>query len=173
MQDYPNLFKPLTIRNVTFRNRIFSTPNQTRFKDNVEMAYMEAKARGGAAQVSVGETPITGKYVRQSSAYTFVLDDPKDMRLAAETALAIKLHGAVPSIQLYHPGKYTMLHSEGDLNPIGPMGFTRNDGVEVKAMDEDLIEEITESYGLAAAFVKRAGFQCCQVHGGHFASFTA
>jgi 2,4-dienoyl-CoA reductase-like NADH-dependent reductase (Old Yellow Enzyme family)/thioredoxin reductase len=167
MQDYPNLFKPITIRNVTFRNRIFSTPNQTRFKNNVEMAYMEAKARGGAAQVSVGETPITGKYVRQSSAYTFMLDDPRDMRLLAETALAISLHGAVPSIQLYHPGKYTVLHSKDDLNPIGPMGFVRDDGVEVRAMDEDLIEEITESYGLAAAFVKRAGFQCCQVHGGH------
>ena len=167
MQDYPHLFKPITIRNVTFRNRIFSTPNQTRFKDNVEIAYMEAKARGGAAQVSVGETPITGRYVRQSSAYTFVLDDPRDMRLLAETALAIKLHGAVPSIQLYHPGKYTMLHSRDDLNPIGPMGFVRRDGVEVRAMDEDLIEEMTESYGLAAAFVKRAGFQCCQVHGGH------
>jgi len=167
MQDYPNLFRPITIRNVTFRNRIFSTPNQTRFKDNVEMAYMEAKARGGAAQVTVGETPITGKYVRQSSAYTFILDDPRDMRLLAETALAIKLHGAVASIQLYHPGKYTVLHSKDDLNPIGPMGFTRNDGVEVKAMDEDMIEQITESYGLAAAFVQRAGFQCCQVHGGH------
>lgn len=167
MQDYPNLFRPITIRNVTFRNRIFSTPNQTRFKDNVEMAYMETKARGGAAQVTVGETPITGKYVRQSSAYTFILDDPRDMRLLAETALAIKLHGAVASIQLYHPGKYTVLHSKDDLNPIGPMGFTRNDGVEVKAMDEDMIEQITESYGLAAAFVQRAGFQCCQVHGGH------
>jgi 2,4-dienoyl-CoA reductase-like NADH-dependent reductase (Old Yellow Enzyme family)/thioredoxin reductase len=167
MQDYPNLFRPIIIRNVTFRNRIFSTPNQTRFKDNVEMAYMEAKARGGAAQVTVGETPITGKYVRQSSAYTFILDDPRDMRLLAETALAIKLHGAVASIQLYHPGKYTVLHSKDDLNPIGPMGFTRNDGVEVKAMDEDMIEQITESYGLAAAFVQRAGFQCCQVHGGH------
>ena len=167
MTYFPNLFKPITIRNVTFRNRIFSTPNQTRFKDNMEMAYMEAKARGGAAQVTVGETPITGRYVRQSSAYTFVLDDPRDMRLAAETALAIKLHGAVPSIQLYHPGKYTVLHSKGDLNPIGPMTFTRNDGVEVKAMDEDMIEDITESYGLAAAFVKRAGFECCQIHGGH------
>ena len=55
MMYYPNLFKPLRIKNVTFRNRIFSTPNQTRFRGNIEMAYMEAKARGGAAQVSVGE----------------------------------------------------------------------------------------------------------------------
>jgi 2,4-dienoyl-CoA reductase-like NADH-dependent reductase (Old Yellow Enzyme family) len=84
MTNYPNLFKPLRIKNVTFRNRIFSTPNQTRFRGNIEMAYMEAKARGGAAQVSIGEGPITRKYVRQSSAYTFVLDEPTDRRLLAE-----------------------------------------------------------------------------------------
>jgi len=167
MTDYPNLFKPLRIKNVTFRNRIFSTPNQTRFRDNIEMAYMEAKARGGAAQVSIGEGPVTRKYVRQSSAYTFVLDEPTDRRLLAETALAIKLHGAAASIQLYHPGLHTVQHSETDPNPIGPMGFVRKDGVEVIAMDEDKIEETVEAYGNAAAMVQRAGFDCCQIHGGH------
>lgn len=167
MQYYPNLFRPIKIRSVTFRNRIFSTPNQTRFKGNFEMAYMEAKARGGAAQVTIGETPITSKYVRQSSAYTFVLDDPRDMRLLAETALAIKLHGAAASIQLSHVGQYTILHSKADLNPIGPMGFIRKDGVEVIAMDEDVIEETVEAYAAAAANVKRAGYDMCQVHGAH------
>ena len=167
MHYYPNLFKPLKIKHVTFRNRIFSTPNQTRFKGNFEMAYEEAKARGGAAQVTIGETPITSKYVRQSGAYTLILDDPHDMRLAAETALAIKLHGAAASIQLSHVGQYTVLHSKNDLNPIGPMGFERKDGVEVIAMDEDMIEETTEAYANAAAYVKRAGFDSCQVHGAH------
>ena len=167
MRYYPNLFEPLKIRNVTFRNRIFSTPNQTRFRGSVERAYMEAKARGGAAQVTIGETPITRKYVRQSAAFTFVLDEPTDLRYLAEVALAIKVHGAVPSIQLYHPGLYAVLHSESDLNPIGAMGFIRNDGVEVIAMDEDKIEETVEAYGNAAAMVKRAGFDMCQIHGGH------
>jgi 2,4-dienoyl-CoA reductase-like NADH-dependent reductase (Old Yellow Enzyme family)/thioredoxin reductase len=167
MRYYPNLFEPLKIKNVTFRNRIFSTPNQTRFRGNIERAYIEAKARGGAAQVTIGETPITRKYVRQSAAFTFVLDEPTDLRYLAEAALAIKIHGAVPSIQLYHPGLYTVLHSKTDLNPISAMGFIRNDGVEVIAMDEDKIGETVEAYGNAAAMVKRAGFDMCQIHGGH------
>lgn len=167
MPYYPHLFKPLRIKNVTFRNRIFSLPNQTRFRGTIEMAYMEAKARGGAAQVSIGEAPVTRKYVRQSSAYTFILDEPTDRRLLAETAMAIKLHGAVPSIQLYHPGHHTVLHYETDPNPIGPMGFVRKDGVEVIAMDEEKIEEMVEAYGNGAAMVQRAGFDCCQIHGGH------
>ncbi len=167
MTYYPNLFKPLRIKGVTFRNRIFSTPNQTRFRGNIEVAYMEAKSRGGAAQVSIGEAPVTKKYVRQSSAYTFNLDEPTDRRLLAETALAIKLHGAAASIQLNHPGLHTVLHSKTDPNPIGPMGFIRKDGVEVIAMDEDKIEETLEAYGNGAAMVQRAGFDCCQIHGGH------
>ncbi len=81
--------------------------------------------------------------------------------------MAIKIHGAVASIQLYHPGMYTVLHSSTDLNPISAMGFIRSDGVEVIAMDEDKIEETLEAYGNAAAMVKRAGFDMCQVHGGH------
>jgi 2,4-dienoyl-CoA reductase-like NADH-dependent reductase (Old Yellow Enzyme family)/thioredoxin reductase len=167
MRYYPHLFEPIKIKGVTFRNRIFSTPNQTRFRDNVEMAYMEAKARGGAAQVSIGETPITRRWVRQSSAYTFVLDDPTHMRFMAEAALAIKLHGAAASLQLSHVGLYTVLHSKTDLNPIGPMGFIRKDGVEVVAMDEDMIEDITEAYANAAVTVQRAGFDMVQVHGAH------
>jgi 2,4-dienoyl-CoA reductase-like NADH-dependent reductase (Old Yellow Enzyme family)/thioredoxin reductase len=167
MLPYPHLFAPIRIKNVTFRNRIFSTPNQTRFRGNFEMAYMEGKARGGAAQVTIGETPITRKYVRQSAAYTFVLDEPTDMRFLAETALAIKIHGAVPSIQLSHVGQYTVLHSKNDANPIGPMGFIRKDGVEVIAMDEDKIEETIEAYANAAVMVQRAGFDMCQVHGAH------
>jgi len=164
---YPNLFSPLKIKNTTFRNRIFSTPNQTRFKGQVEIAYMEAKARGGAAVVTLGETPISGKYVRQSNAYTLTLDDPHDIRLMAETALAIKTHGAVPSIQLYHPGKYAVMHTPDRPNPMSAMGFIRNDGVEVVAMDEEMIETVTEEYANAAANVKRAGFEMCQIHGGH------
>jgi len=48
-----NLFKPITIRNVTFRNSIFSAPNQTRLKDNVEMAYMEAMQGGYYAALDI------------------------------------------------------------------------------------------------------------------------
>lgn len=167
MQAYPMLFSPYTIRNCTFRNRIFSLPNQTHFKGIIQAAYSEAKARGGAAQVTIGETPVTGKYIRQRGAFNFILDDPDEIRFMAETALAIKLHGAVASVQLNHPGPYAICYSKDSPAPIGPMGYIRNDGIEVKAMDEDKIEEVVESFGIAAANIKRAGYDMCQVHTGH------
>jgi NADH:flavin oxidoreductases, Old Yellow Enzyme family len=161
------LFSPYTIKKCTFRNRIFSLPNQTHFKGIIQAAYSEAKARGGAAQVTIGETPVTGKYIRQRGAFNFILDDPDEIRFMAETALAITLHGAVASVQLNHPGPYTICYSKDSPAPIGPMGFIRSDGVEVKAMDEDMIEEVVESFGVAAANIKQAGYDMCQVHTGH------
>jgi len=167
MNDYPHLFSPIKIKNYTFRNRIFSTPNQTRFKDETEISYFEEKARGGAAQVTLGETPITGKYLRQPRENVFVLDNRFDMPLLSMTAHAIKIHGAAASIQLAHNGQFCKKFYKDSLDPIGPMGFIREDGVKVRAMNQDLIEEAIEDYANAAMMVKVAGFDSCQVHGAH------
>ncbi|HHT46841.1 MAG TPA: FAD-dependent oxidoreductase [Firmicutes bacterium] len=167
MHDFPNLFRPLKIKNTTFRNRIFSAPNRTRYKNDIDILYFEAKARGGAAQVTVGESPISSKYLRKQKEFLYVLDDPLDMPVLSEIAMSIKSYGAVASIQLNHNGLYSVYHYKNNQNPIGPIGFIRKDGIEVKAMDEEMIEDIVESFANAALFVKTAGFDMCQVHGGH------
>ena len=50
-----------------------------------------------------------------------------------------------------------------------PMGGTdiTNDGVEVKGLTKELIDEIVKSYGDVAAMAKRAGFEMIMIHGGH------
>ncbi|MDY6825566.1 MAG: FAD-dependent oxidoreductase [Bacillota bacterium] len=166
-QYYPNLFSPLKVKNHTFRNRIFSTPNAVRFKNHIATSFFEAKAKGGAAVVTVNEAPISRKWLRVSTKHVFVLDDLNDLPALAETATAIRIHGAAPSIQLYHPGMFGKMIFADSPNPVGPMGFVRDDGVEVTAMDEELIEEVTEAYADAAAMVQRAGFEMCQIHGAH------
>jgi 2,4-dienoyl-CoA reductase-like NADH-dependent reductase (Old Yellow Enzyme family)/thioredoxin reductase len=168
MNSYPNLFTPVTIRGITLRNKIISTPNQTRFQNNIEAAYMESKARGGAAAVLLGECPVNEFRCRQAYHYTFLPNNIYNLRFMGETATTIKQHGAVPGLQLYHPGSYALPHrGEASLPPVGPMGFIRDDGVEVIAMDEDLIEETIEDYAGAAVRSVRAGFEWIQVHSGH------
>jgi 2,4-dienoyl-CoA reductase-like NADH-dependent reductase (Old Yellow Enzyme family)/thioredoxin reductase len=168
MKSYPNLFTPVTIRGITLRNKIISTPNQTRFQNNIEAAYMESKARGGAAAVVLGECPVNEFRCRQAHHYTFLPNNAYNLRFMGETATAIKQHGAVAGLQLYHPGHYALAHRGDDsLSPIGPMGFLREDGVEVTAMDEDLIEETVEDFANAAARAVRAGFEWIHVQSGH------
>ena len=166
-QMYPHLFSPLRIKKITFRNRIFSTPNPSLSDLQSQIMYFEKKAIGGAAQVSLAETAITGKYLLQERGATFVLDDITQLGLLGEFALAVKAYGAVPSVQLNHHGQQVRPERNNGRSPIGPMGYIREDGVEVIAMDEDMIEEAIEAYANAAAFAKLAGFDMCMVHGAH------
>lgn len=49
----------------------------------------------------------------------------------------------------------------------GPSDIVRADGVRVKALTKDMIDEIVASYASVAGLAKRAGFEFLMVHGGH------
>jgi 2,4-dienoyl-CoA reductase-like NADH-dependent reductase (Old Yellow Enzyme family)/thioredoxin reductase len=163
---YPHLFNPLKVGSVTFKNRIFSTPNSSHSDYQSQIALYENRARGGAACVSLGEHAVTSKYLVEPVGTTFVLDGgEQELRNLGEFVLSMKSYGAVPDIQLNHLGQYYR-HGRG-IKPIGPTGRVREDGVEVVEMDEDMIEEAIEAFANAAFFCKRAKFDMVQVHGAH------
>ena len=49
----------------------------------------------------------------------------------------------------------------------GACDTVRPDGVPVKALTEEMLQDIVASYGKTAALAKRAGFQMIMIHGGH------
>ena len=53
------------------------------------------------------------------------------------------------------------------LSQWGPSDTVRADGVQVKALTKDMIDEIVGAYAHVAGLVKRAGFEMLMVHGGH------
>ena len=61
---YPNLFSPFKIRNFTYKNRILSAPvAQPFYEDGGKLslsafAYLKEQAKGGVAQVTIGEQPV-------------------------------------------------------------------------------------------------------------------
>jgi 2,4-dienoyl-CoA reductase-like NADH-dependent reductase (Old Yellow Enzyme family)/thioredoxin reductase len=162
------LFSPFRVRNFTFRNRIFSTPNATRFmKDETEVLYLEEKAKGGAALVTVGETTISSKSVKRGYESLPRLDNRWDWPIISEIAMGIKNHGAAASLELAHRGFYGAKFDESYADPIGPMAFVRADGVHVRAMDEDMIEEVMEEFAEAAHTLKLCGYDAALIHGAH------
>lgn len=173
IMDYPNLFKPYRIKNTRFRNRILNAPNGTKHKTyegfpvEFEVALYEARAKGGVAQVTTGNTSVTRRYTDLLPGVSLNLEDPNGQPAFTEVALAVKRAGAVPSVELNHPGALAQPRLSGGRNPIGPMGYVRPDGVEVIQMDEALIEEAVEDFANAALYAKQCGFEMCMVHGGH------
>lgn len=170
---YEHVFTPLTIRGIRFRNRIFSTPNAMHMRTatgnttEMEIAYYEDRAKGGAAQVSVGETMVNYKYVREAKGFHLNIHDVNNWPMLGELALAIELYGAVPSIQLNHPGKFCDPQLLNGCNPISSTGGVLPDGTIVDEMDEETIERTIEEFRESAKIVKECGFKMLQIHGGH------
>jgi 2,4-dienoyl-CoA reductase-like NADH-dependent reductase (Old Yellow Enzyme family)/thioredoxin reductase len=177
MRKYPNLFSPLKLGNLTLRNRIEAAPTNARnltpegYLTQDSIAWYEMKAAGGAAVVTLGESFVHTK-TSLTSITNVPLDDPMVLPSLAMTARAIKRHGAIPSIELQHHGKYggfnRLSQSRGESTiRYGPSHEKAEDGSEILEMPEELILEIVEAYGKAAADVKRIGYEMLMVHGGH------
>lgn len=176
MKKYPYLFSRLTIKNVTFRNRIFAGPcsmtpgSHWRSPDEKQILYFEGKARGGAAAVTVAETSVSLKYAsRKMGAGNVAIMPPELNGRSDYTKLAsmIARHGAVPSIQLYHAGDVSHPKFLQGRDPIGPNDYVREDGVHVQGMDEALMQETCDEFAAAAKMMKDCGFKMIMVHGGH------
>jgi 2,4-dienoyl-CoA reductase-like NADH-dependent reductase (Old Yellow Enzyme family)/thioredoxin reductase len=179
-RKYPNLFSPIKIGPLIFKNRIVSAPTSVAelspecylTKDNI--AYFKLKAKGGAAVVTVGES-IVHSATGRSHPKQILLDDEGVIPSLVETADAIHQYGAIASIELSHGGMECDPVFLGGRNPIGPSATSTEIGfrtkganvVVVEEMSEALMNEIADAYAAGAATVKLAGFDMCMIHAGH------
>ena len=175
-RKFPHLCSPITLGRTTFRNRMFSAPmgGTDIMNDGCigpkSTAFYELRAKGGAAAVTVSELMVH----KSDGSHAYRLDESilNSLANATYTADAIRRHGAIPSIELSHSGMFagtymTDKSKQKSLHQWGPCDTVRPDGVPVKAMTKEMIEEIVAAYGHAASLVKRAGFELLMVHGGH------
>ena len=176
-RKFPHLSSPITIGRVTFRNRMFSAPMGGTDITNdgcigpKSTAFYELRGKGGAAAVTVSECMVHPK-TDGSHAYHLDTSILNSLAAATYTADAIHRHGAVPSLELSHSGMYAGTYmtdktKQHEMNQWGACDTVRADGVKVKALTEEMIQEIVAAYGQTAALAKRAGFGMIMIHGGH------
>ena len=174
---YPHLCAPITLGRVTFRNRMFAAPiGGTDITADCCVgprtpAFYELRAKGGAASVTASELVV---HPDTDASHMFHLDLKTPGCLASWTwvADAISRQGAVPSVELSHSGQYAGTYlvdkdKKKGLSQYGPSDWVRPDGISVKALTLDQIDDIVKAYGETAALAKRAGFQMVMVHAGH------
>ncbi len=172
MTKYPHLFTSLKVGNLTMRNRIEASatslqiwaPGDRLTRESI--AYYERKAKGGAAMVIIGETPVERKSGK-SHVHMLHLDDPEIIYNLGYVTEAIHKHGAIASLQIAHGGAgCDPAFLEID-HPIGPTGGVNANGVYIEEMDEKMIEHIVNKFGDAARTLQIGGFDMCQLHAGH------
>ena len=175
---YPHLFSPIRIGSITFRNRIFSSPashhsaNPPMYLTKEFRAFFELRAKGGAAAVALGDS-IVDTETGRTHPYKILMDDPAVVPSISALARDIRRHGAIPSLELTHGGKFANVPNiiVGDMKvaqpAYGPSHEINADGYEILEMPEPLILKLAEAFGKAAARAKMSGFEMITVHGGH------
>jgi 2,4-dienoyl-CoA reductase-like NADH-dependent reductase (Old Yellow Enzyme family)/NADPH-dependent 2,4-dienoyl-CoA reductase/sulfur reductase-like enzyme len=183
MQKYPHLFSPIQIANHTYKNRILCAPMLFGLyaleKSAAERVYkiVEDRAKGGVAEVVVGETPVNSSDAPDFFLPGLEVDYTKRKGAGFDAykkyADVIKKHDAIALIELFHAGHAKVPLSFGEkTNPWGPMGFLREDGITVEAFDARKMKKVCDDFVTCSEFMKAGGFDGICIHGGHGFLFT-
>ena len=166
------LFEPITIKNVTIRNRTVVSAMVTELcgpdglATEAFIAYHEAKAKGGWGLIIPENyviAPGVGGFANLPGLYD-------DSQIASHKAFTDRIHAAGAKIvcQLYHAGRRISAAVTG-LEPVGPsaMKFASGQWEISRALTVEEIEQIVEQFADAAVRAKKAGFDGVEIHGGH------
>jgi 2,4-dienoyl-CoA reductase-like NADH-dependent reductase (Old Yellow Enzyme family) len=179
----PNLFTPLTIRSITFPNRIAMSPmceysSEDGFANDWHLIHLGSRAVGGAGLVIAEATAVEPRGRITYADLGLWKDDHIDYLRRITTF--VKSQGAVPGIQLAHAGRKASTHVPWDggaaIAPGEPNGWEAvvpspiafHDGDPApRALTKTEIAEIVGAFGAAARRALAAGFEVVEIHGAH------
>jgi 2,4-dienoyl-CoA reductase-like NADH-dependent reductase (Old Yellow Enzyme family)/NADPH-dependent 2,4-dienoyl-CoA reductase/sulfur reductase-like enzyme len=179
---YENVFKPIRIRGVDFKNRLEMAPPSPNLADRQGRVtpefvdFFRPFAKGGAAIIHVGNSVVDIKEA---------CDEERQLDLGSNECILpltrfVEMchgHGALASLEINHNGK------DSDFDKTGKAAFSASsfiasseiwraqmhgrEPIPTIEMDHAKIRETVEKYAVAAYRCKRAGFKMCMIHGGH------
>ena len=168
-QKYPNLFKPIKIRNLLIKNRIMSAPNML-FRtldgrpDAYYIGYLEHKARGGAGIVTLGEANTCDGGNHTPGMETSL----QNMAVFSEMTQAIHEHGAVASVELTHGGFNVKGQFNKDKNKLmSASGGVNSNGDTIREMTVEDMEYVANGFADTAEYYIKCGFDTVLLHVGH------
>ena len=181
------LFEPLTLRDVTLRNRIVVSPMcQYSAKDghvtDWHLVHLGKFAQGGAGVVFVEATAVE-KRGRITHGDTGIWDDAHIAGLSRISRF-IKEQGSVPAIQLAHAGRKASMarpwYGNGPLtqedfargeqawSTVAPTARSLGDGwIEPRGMREGDQQTVLAAYREAVRRAVAAGFEIIELHAAH------
>ena len=178
-----DLLSPLTIRGLTFRNRIVMSPMcqyiaNEGLADDWHLVHLGSRASGGAALIFVEATAVT----RDGRITPGDLGIWSDQHVAplARIAKFVKSQRAAAGIQLAHAGRKASCDlpwqggagltspETGGWQVVGPSDLPFDEGYPVpQALDEAGIDGVVAAFEAATRRALTAGFQVIEVHAAH------
>lgn len=169
--EYNMLFSPVTINELTLKNRIVMSSMVTQYAaSNGEVTdqmihYYAERARGGVGLIMIEATYVE----RQGDSYKFGLGADTDEMLPGLTRLTNAIHacGGKVGLQLQHGGRTANpLTNGGPIKLVSYIpGVTPYEGARVLTRED--IADLVKRYAEAALRAKKAGFDLVELHGAH------
>ena len=176
------LFVPLAIREVMFRNRIGVSPMcQYACEDGLatdwHLVHLGSRAVGGAGLVMVEATGVE----RRGLISPFDMGIYKDDHIAPLARIAdfVARQGAVAGIQLAHAGRKgstrrpweggaAIAPADGGWQTVAPSPVPfRPEAPPPAELSRSGIREVVDAFAAATARARRAGFQVLEIHSAH------
>ena len=177
------LFSPLTIRGVTFRNRIVVSPmcqysSQDGYATDWHLVHLGSRAIGGAAAVLTEAASVLPD--GRISPDDLGIWKDEHVEMLARVFRFVAEQGAVPGMQLAHAGRKAstsapwkggkpMEPSAGGWEPVwGPSAVAFDAGYQVPAMlDQAGITRVITGFADAARRAVAAGCRIIELHAAH------
>ena len=176
------LFSPLTIKDITFRNRIAVSPMcqysaDDGFANDWHLVHYGSRAVGGAALIIQEATGVSAEG-RISPGDLGIYKEEHIEKLRQITSF-IHQHGAVAGIQLAHAGRKAgcakpwdggkqLKINEGGWTTVSAsaIAFNPDDDAPLE-LDSDGINKIISDFKIAAKRSRQAGYQLIEIHAAH------
>lgn len=179
----PHLFEPLTLRSVTFKNRIGISPmcqysSQDGFANDWHMVHLGSRAVGGAGLVMAEASAVLPD--GRITAGDLGIYKDEHVEMLSRIFHFVEQQGAVPGIQLAHAGRKASATipwqggvpadpASGGWTPIfGPSPLPFDDGWQTpKALTGTEIASVVKAFANAATRALRAGAKVLEIHSAH------
>lgn len=172
MKKYENIFNPLTVKNMTIKNRIVMTPMGTNYgEQNGEMSflhmdYYEQRAKGGVGLIIVENASVDSPQGSNGTTQLRIDHDNYIPRLF-KLCETVHSHGACIAVQINHAGA-SALSSRINMQPVSASNLPSKKGGEIpRPLQKEEITAIVKKYGEAAKRAQVAGFDAVEIHAGH------
>jgi 2,4-dienoyl-CoA reductase-like NADH-dependent reductase (Old Yellow Enzyme family) len=179
-----SLFDPLTLRSVTFRNRLGVSPMCMYSSDNGRatdwhLVHLGSRAVGGYALVMAEATAVEARG-RISPEDAGLWEDSQIEPLARITRF-VRAHGAVPGLQLAHAGRKAsiarpwaptpnqpLFPGSGGWGVVGPSEIPFDEGHPLPhALSLAEIGQVTQAFVDATQRAITAGYEVLEIHAAH------
>jgi 2,4-dienoyl-CoA reductase-like NADH-dependent reductase (Old Yellow Enzyme family) len=177
------LFDPLTIRDVTFANRVFVSPmcqysSENGYANDWHVVHLGSRAVGGAGLVLTEATAVLPE--GRISPHDLGIWEDGHIEMLAKIVGFIHEQGSIAGMQLAHAGRKASTsrpweghdavpESEGGWTKVvAPSALKFSDTYPMpQALTRDGIREVIDAFAAAARRACQAGFRVVEIHAAH------